>query len=422
MTSQKSKWFLAATLLVAVAAGFGLAQLLPQSDNVPHSEGGDHGVEPDHQEASQHADEPGHNETADHSDGPEADKHEEHAPHDEESAEEGVVALTPSQIEASGIAVVNVGRGGGSQTRVSGRVQYAVDARAVVAATTAGRVEKILVASGSSVEAGQRLVDMISGEAAALRANADAARAEAQALRLAYRRDLNLVEQGIVARQEVEASRARSLAADATARAARAQVATGGSPDAAGRLGIVSPITGVVGSVAVTTGGFVASGAIIAEISDPSRVELVFHAAPALASEVASGARLLVTGPSGSFEAEVVGVAANADRQSGATVIRASAASDALPPAGSPVTAVVVTGDQQSGLIVPVDAVQTVDGRSVVFLADDQGFRVQPVLAGRRTGDYVEILDGLSGDERIAGSNAFLLKAELAKGEAEHGH
>ena len=26
------------------------------------------------------------------------------------------------------------------------------------------------------------------------------------------------------------------------------------------------------------------------------------------------------------------------------------------------------------------------------------------------------------GDERIAGTNAFLLKAELAKGEAEHGH
>ena len=44
------------------------------------------------------------------------------------------------------------------------------------------------------------------------------------------------------------------------------------------------------------------------------------------------------------------------------------------------------------------------------------------MLAGRRAGDRVEILNGLSGDERVAGSNAFLLKAELAKGEAEHGH
>ena len=69
-----------------------------------------------------------------------------------------------------------------------------------------------------------------------------------------------------------------------------------------------------------------------------------------------------------------------------------------------------------------IDAVQTVEGRSVVFVTDEKGFRVTPVLAGRRAGDRVEILNGLSGDERVAGSNAFLLKAELAKGEAEHGH
>ena len=36
--------------------------------------------------------------------------------------------------------------------------------------------------------------------------------------------------------------------------------------------------------------------------------------------------------------------------------------------------------------------------------------------------DGTEILRGLDGDERIAAANAFLLKAELAKGEAEHGH
>ena len=50
------------------------------------------------------------------------------------------------------------------------------------------------------------------------------------------------------------------------------------------------------------------------------------------------------------------------------------------------------------------------------------GFKAQPVLAGRRAGDRIEILGGLTGNERIVGANAFLLKAELAKGEAEHGH
>ena len=103
-------------------------------------------------------------------------------------------------------------------------------------------------------------------------------------------------------------------------------------------------------------------------------------------------------------------------------IIRARPESGTLPPAGSPVSGVVVAAGQDDTLTVPVDAVQTVEGRSVVFVTDEKGFRVTPVLAGRRAGDRVEILNGLSGDERVAGSNAFLLKAELAKGEAEHGH
>lgn len=395
MTTTNIRLLCGAVLLVALGTGFGIAQLIPHSEHTAHVEDDEHAAHNDPDQQDEHEDAP---------------------------SEEGVVALTARQIEASGISIVDVGRGGGNEYRLSGRVESAVGARAVVAAITGGRVEQIHVAPGSSVEAGQLLAVIVSGDAATLRANADAAVAEAEAARLAYQRDLNLVEQGIVARQDMEASRARSLAADAAARAAQAQVAASGSPNTSGRFSVVSPIAGVVGAVSTTVGGFVASGGAVVEISDPAQVELVFNAPPALASEVTSGARLQVTGPSGSFEAVVVGVAANAREQSGAAVIRARSTSSALPPAGSPVTGTVVTNSQEGGLTVPADAVQTVEGRSVVFVADDNGFRVTPVLAGRRAGESIEILNGLSGDERIAGMNAFLLKAELAKGEAEHGH
>ena len=73
-------------------------------------------------------------------------------------------------------------------------------------------------------------------------------------------------------------------------------------------------------------------------------------------------------------------------------------------------------------ILMRVEAVQTVDGATVVFIKTDHGFRAQPVLAGRRAGGSTEILRGLTGTERVASTNAFLLKAELAKGEAEHGH
>ena len=81
-----------------------------------------------------------------------------------------------------------------------------------------------------------------------------------------------------------------------------------------------------------------------------------------------------------------------------------------------------VTGEAVSGMTVPSEAVQTVEGSNVVFVRTATGFRAAPVLVGRQAAGRTEILSGLTASDRIAGSNAFLLKAELAKGEAEHGH
>lgn len=382
----------AAALLFAVLAGYGIAKLTGGQDAGPSPAG--------------------------HVDGGGQDEHGD----EEAEGEEGLVVLTQPQIEASGIQVVALGRGGGGETRLSGRVESAVGARAAVAASVGGRVERVVVAPGTPVRAGQPLAVIVSGEAATMRAGADAARAEAQAARLVYQRDQSLVTQGVVARQELEASRARSLAADAAARAAAAQVAAAGSPDAGGRVTITTPVAGIVGAVQVTPGGFVAAGDLVANVSDPAQTELVFSAPPALAAQIAPDARIEVTGATESFSAVVIGVAADVREQGGMAIIRARPESGTLPPAGSPVSGVVVAAGQDDTLTVPVDAVQTVEGRSVVFVTDEKGFRVTPVLAGRRAGDRVEILNGLSGDERVAGSNAFLLKAELAKGEAEHGH
>ncbi|AWH51355.1 efflux RND transporter periplasmic adaptor subunit [Stenotrophomonas sp. SAU14A_NAIMI4_5] len=337
-------------------------------------------------------------------------------------ADEGVVALTPEQIKASSIEVVAVGRGGGGSTRLSGRVEPSIGARASVASSVTGRVERVLVAPGTAVKQNQTLAIVLSGEAAVLRANALAAAAEAKAARLAHGRDRALVEQGVVARQELETSHARAMAAQAQAAAAQAQAAANGAPDASGRVRITSPVAGIVGNVQVTPGGVVAAGSVVAEVADPAMNELVFTAPPALAAQVTPGMTLEVSVPGGSFTATVTGSAADVRQQGGVAVIRAMPVDAALPPAGSPVSAVVVTEAQGDALSVPADAVQNVDGRSAVFVAVDGGFKAQPVLAGRRAGDRIEILGGLTGSERIVGANAFLLKAELAKGEAEHGH
>lgn len=384
----------AAIALVAAVGGFGLSSLVNRNDPPPAAA------------ASEEAHAEGE---AEHEEG-------------EAAAPEGVVQLTPAQIQASAIGVVSPSQGGGGETRLSGRVEAMVDGRASVGAAVSGRVERVLVAPGQSIRAGQALAVLVSGDAATFRAEADAAAASADAARRLHNRDQSLAAQGVVARQEVEASRAQALSAEATARAARARASAAGSPNASGRTSVASPISGVVTTVQVGPGGFVAQGGVVAEVTNPNRVELVFNAPAALAATVRSGSRVRVQGPAGEFDAVVTGVAAAANAESGATVIRARPAGATLPPAGSAVTGSVVTGAAGGGLTVPSEAVQTVEGASVVFVQVEGGFKAVPVLIGRQAGGRTEIVQGLNGSEKIAGANAFLLKAELAKGEAEHGH
>ena len=394
-TPQINKtWLMAGVAAVVVLGGAGLYAMTRSPAEAPAAEG-----------------EAGHSEAEG-----------EHAEGEEEGGEEGLVVLTAAQITAANIAIVAVTGGGGGETRLSGRVEPMIDARAAVAASVGGRVERVLVAPGQSVRAGQPLAILVSGDAASLRADADAAQANAIAAEQAHSREESLADQGVVARRDAEVAHAQALSAQAAARAARARASAAGSPNASGRLSVTSPISGVVTSVQVGPGGFAAQGGVIAEVTNPARVEIVFNAPPALAAQVRAGSPVRVQGPAGEFDAVVTGVAAGAGAESGATVIRARPTGGVLPPAGSAVSGSIVTGEAVGGFTVPSEAVQTVEGANVVFVRTAEGFRVAPVLVGRQAGGRTEILSGLTGAERIAGANAFLLKAELAKGEAEHGH
>ena len=62
------------------------------------------------------------------------------------------------------------------------------------------------------------------------------------------------------------------------------------------------------------------------------------------------------------------------------------------------------------------------EGRDVVFVRTKDGVRAQQVTVGQRSAGRVEILSGLKPGQIVATKNAFLLKAELGKGETEHGH
>jgi membrane fusion protein, heavy metal efflux system len=352
--------------------------------------------------------------------GPPAEEHAEGEEHGEgEAGEEGFVALTAEEARAAGVEVTTVSRTGGGELIVPGRVAFAPNAETQVGAPLAGIVEAVHVAPGAQVGAGRALATLRSTEGAALRASADAARAEAEAANAAYRREVRLFEERVTARQDLEAARAANLKAAANLRAANAQIAAVGAPAVNGRLVVRAPIAGTVTTLAAAPGAFLAQGAPVAQVANQGRVELVFDAPAAASQAIRIGAEIRATTADGrEVPAIVTAVLPNA-ADAGAQV--RARATGFVPPAGTPVSGRLLTG-AGGQLAVPSDAVQTVEGRPVVFIAEGRGFRARPVVPGRIAAGRTEIVRGLNDGERIAGRGAFLLKAELSRGEAEHEH
>lgn len=86
------------------------------------------------------------------------------------------------------------------------------------------------------------------------------------------------------------------------------------------------------------------------------------------------------------------------------------------------VTAEVTLAETAVPLGIRNEAVQTLEGRSVVFVQDDEGFAPHAVTLGRNDGEFAEVLSGLEAGATYAATNSFIIKAELGKGSAEHGH
>jgi cobalt-zinc-cadmium efflux system membrane fusion protein len=86
---------------------------------------------------------------------------------------------------------------------------------------------------------------------------------------------------------------------------------------------------------------------------------------------------------------------------------------------GSFVTAAIAVEEHAAPVVAPFGAVQTVEGRKVVFVRTRDGFEKRDVVLGQRDGLSIEIVSGLEAGETIAVSNTFVLKAELSKPSEE---
>ncbi|MFG1423143.1 divalent metal ion exporter adaptor subunit IhpB [Roseixanthobacter liquoris] len=82
----------------------------------------------------------------------------------------------------------------------------------------------------------------------------------------------------------------------------------------------------------------------------------------------------------------------------------------------------IVLAEKPVDLAVRLNALQTIDNRTVVFVRNGDAFEPRDVELGERDGEWVEVQFGLMLGDAYAAKNSFVIKAELAKGSASHEH
>ncbi|OJW66416.1 MAG: efflux transporter periplasmic adaptor subunit [Sphingomonadales bacterium 63-6] len=340
-----------------------------------------------------------------------------------DTAPTDTVTISEDGIRTSEI-VVAPARGGALDAAIlaSATVEATPDAEAVLTARAEGTITRIFKRIGDPVRAGEALALVESRDASSIAADRDAASARVTYAQRELAREKSLFDQGVSPRADYDAAEAALAVAQADAR--RASAAAGAVRLAGdGRsISVVSPISGRVTAATANLGQFVSSEVELFRVADPRRVQIAASLPPIDAGRVRAGDRVeLSTNDGQKVEGRVRSATGVVDPNTRAATVVVEPVANAVLVPGQLVQARIFAsgGATTDAVIVPQDAVQTIGDRMVVFVRTKNGFRAQTVLTAGRSGGLVAITSGLKPNDLIATTNAFLLKAELGKEEAE---
>jgi cobalt-zinc-cadmium efflux system membrane fusion protein len=335
---------------------------------------------------------------------------------------EGKITLSPDQIASAGIQIARPTVGGAGTLELPATIEGDPQGTQVVSAAIGGRVVSLTRNLGQSVGRGDTLAVIESREAAQLKGEVEASRARLTLANSNLAREQRLFAQRVSPEQDLIAARTAAIEARIAYNQAQQQVsAAGGGGGGLNRLGIAAPVSGQVISRSVVLGQTVAADAELYRIANLSSVSLSLNLQPADAGRVKPGNLVTVTAAGRQATAKVSFVSPALDAQTRLVPVIATLDNRNMEwRVGEPVTASVqLTGSGGDGAIsVPTTAVQTDEGKSVVFVRTKTGFQAVPVTLGDTSGASVIVRSGLKGTEQIATVNSFTLKAELGKSEA----
>ncbi|RAM63656.1 cytochrome C peroxidase [Herbaspirillum rubrisubalbicans] len=355
----------------------------------------------------------------------------EHAGEDKDSdhKEEGMIALDQEQMAAAAIELKTAGAMQiTSSLQLPGEIRFNEDRTAHVVPQVSGIVESVSANLGQKVKKGQVLAVINSSAISELRSELLNAEQRLSLARTAYQREKKLWEQKISAEQDYLQAQSALREAEVAVRNAQQKlraIGASGSSGSLNRYEIRAPFDGTVVEKHLGLGEAVREDANAFLISDLSSVWAEIIVSPKDMQVVRVGEKVVVqaTALSASAQGKISYVGSLIGEQS-----RTAKAHVVLPNTGEIwrpglfVNVEVVSDEAQVPVAVAADAIQTVDGKNVVFVRVPGGFAAQEVTLGRASGKFVEIKSGIDAGTEYAATGSFAIKAELGKGSAEHSH
>jgi cobalt-zinc-cadmium efflux system membrane fusion protein len=350
------------------------------------------------------------------------------APAAEKHADE--VHLSAEAIERAGIAVAPAERraltGG---VAIPAEVQFEPSSTAHVGPLVSGRITKVSVSLGDRVKRGQLLGVVASTDVSSARSRLDQARARLAAAEQTLRRQQQLSTEGIGAQRSLIEAEAQVGELRAEVEGLRRQLSVFGS-GSAGELALTAPIEGVVVAVHATLGETATPEQPAFIVTDPTKVWVRGNVPELEIARLEAGSAAIVrlhAFPEASMPGTITYVAPALDEQTRSLPVRVTLqAPDPRLRSGLFGSIELVGGTKDERvLVVPAEAVTTLDGQAVVFVPADEpnSFKPQPVALGRRAGGFFEVRSGLEEGMKLAVSGAFTLKSALRSSElSEHEH
>ena len=353
---------------------------------------------------------------------------------EEGHAEEGEIQLTSQQMVEQGLKVAVASTGLVEKlTTLPGKLVVNTDQQAHISPNFSGHVEQVNVALGQSVQKGQTLAVLILPELIDQQANLRMAQVNLDLARKDYQREQQLWSQGISAKQDYQRAENAYRQAQITVQSSQARLnALGASGNNNGRFLIKAPISGVISKKDIVVGENVQLADQLFVIENLKDLWLEFNLPNTSNIQLQVGQILnfKTNGSDQNYQAKVQTLNPEADLQTGRLQVRAKVTTQADVLRPNVLVNVFVTDAQaKTALRVQKKALQQVEGKPVVFVieSEEKGLvhlKAQPIEVGvsSQDGQWLEVISGLTEGQKYIADGSFLLKSELEKDEAGHGH